>query len=92
MVDWVVTSQREDGSWGFFMPTAEETAYCLQALNIWQKSTGKKLGPIIRKGTNWLRQKLDHPPYQLWIGKGLYSADLVIKSAVNSALLLAEIN
>ena len=32
--EWILTSQNPDGSWGYYSPTAEETAYCLQALVI----------------------------------------------------------
>ena len=39
-VKWILKTQKSDGSWGFFgFSTAEETAYCLQALNY-----GKKYG------------------------------------------------
>ena len=33
-IDWILETQNHDGSWGYYVPTAEETAYCLQALII----------------------------------------------------------
>jgi len=35
---WIIETQNEDGSWGYYISTAEETAYCLQALVIWKRS------------------------------------------------------
>jgi len=42
-VNWLLSNQNPDGSWGFFMPTAEETAECLQVLCIWEKKTGAQV-------------------------------------------------
>ena len=85
---WIVETQNEDGSWGYYMPTAEETAYCLQALVIWKRHGHQVPISVLRRGASWL---LDHaePPYPpLWIGKCLYSPHLVVRSVVLSALSL----
>ena len=37
-IHWILATQNKDGSWGYYMPTAEETAYCIQALKIWERS------------------------------------------------------
>lgn len=90
-VQWIASTQQENGSWGFYLQTAEETAYCLQALHIY-KQQGFKLpsGVNLEKGANWLRMN-QNPPYPLfWIGKGLYAGELVIRSAIISALALAN--
>src|SRR5688572_28170353 len=36
-VDWILKSQNASGSWGTYIPTAEETAYALQALWAWNE-------------------------------------------------------
>jgi hypothetical protein len=89
-VDWIINSQTSSGAWGFFFPSAEETAYCLQALSIWQKRTGKIPKEVLRRGMASLVETMDDPYYPLWIGKGLYSADWVVRSAILSALRLVE--
>ncbi len=89
-VRWLLSTQREDGSWGFYLPTAEETAYTLQALSIWRMSGGRVPKDAITRGARWLEanQKPPYPP--LWIGKCLYSPSMVVLSSVFSALLLAR--
>ncbi len=92
-VEWIVNTQNEDGSWGFYAPSAEETAYCLQALAIWKRqgrndeevSTG-----ILKQGAIWLEEHMDDPYPWLWIGKSLYCPELVVESAILSALMLVE--
>jgi halimadienyl-diphosphate synthase len=88
-IDWITSTQRTDGSWGQHISTAEETAYALQALNVW-KQNGRKISPeIIKKGTKWLEAH-NEPPYPpLWIGKGLYCPLNVVQSAIISALHLS---
>jgi halimadienyl-diphosphate synthase len=88
-IDWIVHTQNQNGSWGFYMPTAEETAYCLQALCYWTRCNGQIYQECITKGALWLSEmsEMSHPP--LWIGKCLYSPYLVVQSAVTSALIMA---
>ena len=89
-INWILGSQNPDGSWGFYLPSAEETAYCLQALAI-AKRNGYPI-PIqsIRQGAEWLKEN-SAPPYpRLWIGKTLYTPTLVNRSAIISALMLAQ--
>jgi halimadienyl-diphosphate synthase len=87
-VDWMVASQREDGSWGLNQATAEETAYALQALNFWQNQSCGSHAETISRGYHWLAQHLEPPFPALWIGKCLYAPELVIRSAIHSALAL----
>jgi halimadienyl-diphosphate synthase len=87
-VDWMCQTQNLNGSWGYYMPTAEETAYCLQALAVWEKSGGKVPKPVLERGAKWLVDNMDTPYPALWIGKCLYSPDLVIRSSIISALML----
>lgn len=88
-VDWLVRSQNADGSWGTYLSTAEETAYALQALWLWNEKVAKVPKNVFKKGVRWLNENMDKPYPPLWIGKCLYSPHLVIRSAVISALALA---
>jgi halimadienyl-diphosphate synthase len=87
-VDWIVQSQNSDGSWGTYISTAEETAYALQALWVWNEKVARVPKNTMKKGGRWLAEKMDNPYPPLWIGKCLYSPNLVIRSAVLSALAL----
>jgi hypothetical protein len=88
--DWMINSQRSDGSWGFYLPTAEETAYCIQALCILKKKGKNVPTGVLLKAVEWLKLNKE-PPYPLfWIGKGLYAGELVVRSAILSALELAK--
>lgn len=90
-VNWMLATQQADGAWGFHgFSTAEETAYCLQALCMW-KRRGRKVPPgRIEQGRFWL-EKGGFPPYPpLWTAKSLYCPELMVRSAIASALLLCE--
>jgi halimadienyl-diphosphate synthase len=91
LVDWMLRNQQADGAWGASgLPTAEETAYCIQALAVWRRHGGKVPPGRIEQASFWLN---DHsqPPYPpLWIDKSLYCPELVVKSVILSALALSE--
>ena len=87
-VYWIIETQNEDGSWGFYIPTAEETAYCLQALVIWKRTGHPVPAEVLERGTAWLTAHMDDPLPPLWIGKCLYCPVYVVRSAVLSALML----
>jgi halimadienyl-diphosphate synthase len=85
-VEWMLATQNPNGSWGNYAPTAEETAYCLQAL-----LTGYQRGlqiprQALARGAAWLvnHARPAYPP--LWIGKCLYCPTLVVQSAILGAL------
>lgn len=90
-VDWIIKNQRADGSWGTFGSTAEETAYCLQALSIWSTQVSKVRSDVIQRGRRWLLDHYASPHSPIWIGKGLYSPKLVAQSAILSAILLTDL-
>lgn len=91
-IDWILSSQKADGSWGYYSPTAEETAYCLQALGIWSQHYGNRIDKaVFQRGREWLSRHVDPPYPPLWIGKCLYCPELVVRSAVLSALTLTEV-
>ena len=89
-VEWILKTQNSDGSWGTYIPTAEETAYALQALWVWNQKVAKVPKSAFRNGARWLQDHLDQPYPPLWIGKCLYNPRLVIRSAVISALTLTQ--
>ncbi len=88
-VQWLLETQRMDGSWGTYLPTAEETAYAIQALWVWNEHAAPVPKEVLQAGARWLQDHMDPPYPPLWIGKCLYSPTLVIRSAVISALALA---
>jgi halimadienyl-diphosphate synthase len=89
-VKWILRSQNRDGSWGTYLSTAEETAYAIQALWFWNEHVAKVPMHVVRRGARWLAEHFDQPYPPLWIGKCLYNPSLVIRSAVISALTLAQ--
>jgi halimadienyl-diphosphate synthase len=89
-VEWLLKTQNADGSWGTYLSTAEETAYALQALWFWNHKVAKIPRSVFKNGARWLTEHLDQPYPPLWIGKCLYNPQLVIRSAVISALALTE--
>jgi halimadienyl-diphosphate synthase len=89
-VDWLIKTQKQDGAWGIFGPTAEETAYALQALWLWDQKVSHIPKNSLHDGRRWLVEHQDYDYDPLWIGKCLYSPKLVIDSAVITAMKLTE--
>jgi halimadienyl-diphosphate synthase len=89
-VQWILSTQNRDGSWGTYISSAEESAYAIQALWYWNEHVGKVPRHALRNGARWLKEHMDQPYPPLWIGKCLYNPSLVIRSAVISALALAQ--
>lgn len=90
-VDWILRSQKANGSWGFYgFSTAEETAYCVQALHGWGRYGNTVPRDRLTLALNWLRQHANGPFPPLWIDKSLYCPDLIVRSAILSALILGE--
>jgi hypothetical protein len=91
-VDWLLHTQRADGSWGFFSRgTQEETAYVLAALIHLAPIYGLEPEPL-HKGAAYLAKEYEEqiafPP--LWIVKCLYAPYDIIRSAILAALVLYE--
>ena len=89
-VEWLLSTQYANGAWGTYIPTAEETAYAIQALWVWNEMSCKIDTKCIKNGAVWLEENLDNPYPPLWIGKCLYNPNHVVQSAVISALHLAK--
>ncbi|MGC9358579.1 MAG: hypothetical protein ACP5GX_11960, partial [Anaerolineae bacterium] len=92
-IEWLLHTQRSDGSWGFFeVGTPEETAYALIALAHFNKYESIDT-TVLRRGFDYLERayenlSLDHP--ELWIGKCLYIPYDVVRSAVLAGLILCQ--
>ncbi|MEU5720820.1 prenyltransferase/squalene oxidase repeat-containing protein [Micromonospora sp. NPDC047738] len=89
-VDWVLATQRSDGSWGRWGGTVEETAYALQVL-LRTRPQAAGVGTAVRRGYAYLRDATGRnadPP--LWYGKELYHPMAIVRAAVLAALHLAR--
>jgi halimadienyl-diphosphate synthase len=91
-VDWLLHTQREDGSWGFFeYGTAEETAFVLTALLHYHRLYPLDLDPLQRSATYLARAYEEDTQYPaLWIDKCLYAPRSIIHSSILAALILYE--
>ncbi len=90
-VRWILTTQQTNGAWGFYRPTCEETAYCLQALIMYHNQVEQiDLAPVYQ-GASYLRQNFstyDFP--EMWIEKSLYTPVHIVEAAMLSALIMVE--
>ncbi|HEY9667384.1 MAG TPA: prenyltransferase/squalene oxidase repeat-containing protein [Coleofasciculaceae cyanobacterium] len=93
-ITWVLHTQRDDGSWGFWCGTLEETAYALQILLLaGQSEDAVTIRKVVRRGERFLTKHLNAPPNHpvhmpLWHGKELYSPRRIVRAAVLSILYL----
>lgn len=97
--EWLLATQRPDGSWGVWRGTAEETAYAVLTLlrpdgrpdawpDVWRRAACEDAAA---RGCDRLRHsppKPDDPP--LWHDKDLYLPIAIVRAAVLSALHLGE--
>ena len=92
-VDWILHTQKADGSWGFFeQGTVEETAYAMLALLGYHRREAVDT-EVLHRGAAYLaaaHQGADSTYTPLWIVKCLYAPYDIIRSAVLSALILYE--
>ncbi|NWF24805.1 hypothetical protein HW130_00740 [Streptomyces sp. PKU-EA00015] len=94
-VDWLLERQRENGSWGRWEGTAEESAYAVRTLLELTGDGGprsREAREAVGRGCDFLVEHgLDvdrHPP--LWIGKELYAPAHLVRAAVLGALIAAR--
>lgn len=89
-IGWLLDTQRLDGAWGTHLPTAEETAYALQALVVARRD-GVPVPPgALRGGYRWLAEHAEGPYPWLRVGKVLYALDATVRATVLSALTMVE--
>ena len=88
-IDWILKNQSANGAWGYFgFPTAEETAFCLQALKIWRRNGNPVPDGRIEMASMWLSENAKPPYPWMWIAKTLYYPELIIQSSIMTALAL----
>jgi halimadienyl-diphosphate synthase len=93
-VEWLIYTQRSDGSWGFFdRGTGEETAYALLALLQYHRQVKAVDTEVLSRGFAYLDRCLaqpdsDHP--ELWIAKSLYAPRSIIQAAFLAAAALYQ--
>jgi halimadienyl-diphosphate synthase len=93
-VEWLLGSQREDGSWGRWSGTYEETAYAVQTLmHTWAARADSAVEQAAARGCVFLQRSVEDPQHpQLWHGKDLYTPLRVVHAEGLAALHLAYTN
>lgn len=90
-VGWLVRSQRDDGSWGRWEATAEETAYAVQTLLYVCTTVAGDVERAVARGSSFLgRSGIDGPHPALWLGKELYAPVRIVQAAILGALKLGQ--
>ncbi|MFG1956664.1 prenyltransferase/squalene oxidase repeat-containing protein [Nonomuraea sp. NPDC049028] len=89
--DWLLATQRSDGSWGRWEGTLEETAYAVQALLLPGSARNIGYEQAASRGHAYLVHANNGPDYPpLWHDKDLYSPFAVVRAAVLAALHLGS--
>ncbi|MFI2346297.1 prenyltransferase/squalene oxidase repeat-containing protein [Streptomyces sp. NPDC019443] len=87
-LEWLLDTRHSDGGWSAFEPfgTCEETAYAVSALIAAAPRYQLSLTTEITQAIAFLRTHQDEPLPELWLGKALYTPQLVVRSAILAAL------
>lgn len=93
-IDWLLHTQRADGSWGYFgQGTAEETAYAVLALLHYHRQAKAIDVEALRRAGEYLQPIIHdagHEYPELWIAKTLYAPESIVRSAILAAAMLYE--
>jgi halimadienyl-diphosphate synthase len=90
IVQWVVETQHEDGSWGVADGNAEETAIALRSVLTAAEhdaALSRTLDDTIERGGQYLLSRFgdeNHPA--LWLGKALYTPPNIVEAIILGAL------
>lgn len=90
-LDWLLATQRADGSWGQYGPTTEETSLVLLALLGYHRGVWPVDPEPLHRAAEYLMANAEPPPRgfpELWIGKSLYAPIFVVNASRLSALAL----
>lgn len=87
---WILRTQNDDGGWGYLgQSTPEETAYCLEALLMWDRQIDRIEPSIIDEAATYLFNHMHDVSYTpLWIGKSLYTPHHLVRAAILGTLHL----
>jgi halimadienyl-diphosphate synthase len=87
-LNWIIKTQNDDGGWGYLdHSTAEETAYCVEALLLWNDTVAPVDPIVLKQGIKFLRfHGLTQTYTPLWINKGLFTPHNIVRSAILSSL------
>ena len=90
---WLLATQGADGSWGEYVPTAEETALTLLALLHYHRACQPLPREPLRRAAryllfNELPFKDDYP--ELWIAKALYVPTCAVRSIIVASLSMYQ--
>lgn len=85
---WIMRTQNDDGGWGYLdQSTPEETAYALDALLLWSQHVEHVESELMTNAAEFLRKNEGNREYTpLWISKGLYTPNNIVKSILLSAM------
>ncbi|MDX8036155.1 prenyltransferase/squalene oxidase repeat-containing protein [Lentzea sp. BCCO 10_0856] len=83
--DWVLATQRRDGSWGRWEGTYEETAYAIRILSWSRQDVSEAMG----RGAKFVQDWGDRPHPPLWHDKDLYTPTRIVQAEGLAALHLA---
>ncbi|WP_201761857.1 MULTISPECIES: prenyltransferase/squalene oxidase repeat-containing protein [unclassified Nonomuraea] len=89
--EWVVSTQRDDGSWGRWAGMPEETAYAVQTLLLSGPEPDERCVAAAALGDAFLSRMgdfADYPP--LWHDKDLYTPTAIVRAAVLAAQQVAQ--
>ncbi|MFI6100128.1 prenyltransferase/squalene oxidase repeat-containing protein [Lentzea sp. NPDC051213] len=83
--DWVLRTQRDDGSWGRWDGTYEETAYALRILS----HSSQDVSAAMVRGAKFMHAWGERPHPPLWHDKDLYTPTRIVQAEGVAALHLA---
>ncbi|MFB4275351.1 MULTISPECIES: prenyltransferase/squalene oxidase repeat-containing protein [unclassified Nonomuraea] len=91
--EWVLGTQRADGSWGRWEGTLEETAYAMQTLLLPERVLGRPVDgryeEATARGHAYLQRTGEISDYpSLWHDKDLYTPIAIVRAAILAALHL----
>ncbi len=86
---WILSTQHDNGAWGQYMPTKEETALTLLALLNYHRTVRSFAREPLRRAAEYLiateNPSEDNYP-ELWVSKAAYAPVFVIRSTILAAL------
>lgn len=92
-LNWLVSTQHPDGSWGQYMSTSEETALALLPSLLYYRSGWSVAGEPMHNAARYLLENerpFDDDYPELWTSKTLYTPTPVVRSIILAALSLYE--